>query len=271
MENKYFEELVQGLPIEFGSLFTYPIRVRDYEKFCKCASCLKIMQQAMPAELAGVSYLKMLYLISSKENPTLANLSQLLSMTLHVKEENIRLLITEDKIQIKIIKPLRIKGWLKKHGLKKIKEFKVIETISELKFMALRKQIALQNNIKLPREEANLEILESEKDLQEMNSIGLDIDFEAMLFSVTHADSLQMEQLMNMTLYELDGRVNAITRSINYQIYSVAENSGMVKFKNGNPYPSWCYDRMKDNLHGMIPMSQLNKQIGGVVEDRTAK
>lgn len=241
----------RGLP--FGKLLTYPITVRHYEEFRDAADVLLIMQRKLPVELQQMSYLRMLCALGSADNSTLPKLSTLLSLATHLDEEQIRIGADGNTLTL---------FFTDGYG-------SIIESVPEIRFAALRRRIAEQNNLKLPNEQANLEILQSEQDIREMNSLDLSVDFESLFFSVATAAGLSSAELMDMTIYEFDYRVKAIERNLNYQIYKQAEMSGMVTFKGGIPYPSWCFDKREDGLHGTIPLAQFTKQIGNAVEDRT--
>ena len=246
-------DILLGKGAPFGALFTYPIKVYDYERFAEAKSCLTIMQKALPVEYMQMPYLHMLALVSTEGNNLMAKLSTVLSLALHLDEEQIRLRTDDGKLSLVFVSSAN----------------EPIETVSALRFSALRRQIAEQNHVELPNEQANLEILQSERDMAEANSLGLVTDFQSLFFSVATICHLSTAEVMDMTIYEFEERYRAASRIMNYQIYKQAEMSGMVSFKGGSPFPSWCFDKKDDGLHGTIPLADFQKRVGNVIEDKT--
>lgn len=62
---------------------------------------------------------------------------------------------------------------------------------------------------------------------------------------------------------EFENRRKAIERDKKYTLFGQAEMSGMVSFKNGNPYPSWCYDSIDESM-GTMTTTALAKQNGNI-------
>jgi hypothetical protein len=237
----------------FGNLTVYPITMRHYEELHESILCLTLMQKKFGIELASMPYLRMLLYLSNEEVNLLAMLSKVLSLSLHIKEEQIRLKFDNGKASL-----LFLDG--------EAENANIIETVSELRFSKLRRIIAEQNSIKLPNEKANLEILESEEDLAAMNSLNLNVDFADLFFSVATYCGLSTEAMLDMTIFEFEKRVSAVSRISKYEMFGQGEMSGFVSFKNGNPYPSWCFDKTEDGLHGTIPLAQFEKRVSNVVE-----
>ena len=246
-------DILRGKGAPFGALFTYPVKVYDYEKFSEAKTCLTIMQKALPVEYIQMPYLHMLALVSTEGNNLMAKLSTVLSLALHLDEEQIRLRTNEGNLSLVFVNGAN----------------EPIETVSALRFSALRRQIAEQNHVELPNEHANMEILQSERDIAEANALGLITDFQSLFFSVATVCHLSAAEVMDMTIYEFEERYRAASRIMNYQIYKKAEMRGMVSFTGGSPFPSWCFDKKEDGLHGTIPLADFQKRVGNVIEDRT--
>lgn len=237
---------------QFGNLTVFPILVRDYEVFQENKLCLTIMQKKLGIEYLQMPYLHMLLVLSAQGLNMLEMLSRILSLCLHINEEQIIFDLTSNSGKVSLV-------------IVKDSEFpEIIETISEMRFNKLRSLIAEQNNIELPDELANIEILESEEYLQSLSSANLDVNFKSLYFSVATYCGFTTEQMDDMTIYEFDERISAISRITRHLMYGQGEMSGMVSFKGGNPYPSWCFDRKKDGLHGAIPLEQFEEKMSVV-------
>lgn len=238
----------------FGKLTAYPITLRDYEVFQENKVCLTLMQKRIGIEFAQMPYLHMITILTTEQFNLLGMLGKVLSLVFRIDEEQIRINIAKDTGKVTLL-------IISQGGNPEL-----IESISELRFNKLRALIAEQNNIKLPDERANLEILESEESIANMNSLNLEVNFKSLFFSVATYCGLSTEQMLDMTIYEFEERVSAISRISRYFIYNIGEMSGMVNFKNGNPCPSWCFDKKEDGLHGTIPLAQFQKQVGDVIK-----
>lgn len=250
-------DLIEGRGESFGNLTVYPITMRHYEEFNETKFCISLMQKRFPIELATMPYLRMIFHLSDENVNLLAMLSKLLSLSLHISEEQIRLQVDKGgKLSL-----------LFTDGAGENAE--IIETVSELRFNKLRKIIAEQNSIQLPNEKANIEILESEEEIAKMNSLDLNVSLEDLFFSVATYCGLSATAMLDMTILEFEKRVSAISRISKYEMFGQGEMSGFVSFKNGNPYPSWCFDRTEDGLHGTIPLAQFEKQVSNAVENIT--
>lgn len=246
-------DYIEGRGESFGKLTVYPITVRHYTEFQECKISIALMQKKFGVELASMPYLRMIFYLSNQETNILALLSKLLSLALHIQEEQIRLQFDDGKLTLLFLDGVN-------------EDANVIEAVSELRFAKLRRIIAEQNCIKLPNEQANLEILESEEEIARQNGANLNVDFTELFFSVATYCGLSAEAVLNMTIFEFEKRISAVSRITKYQMFGQGEMSGFVTFKNGNPYPSWCFDRPEDGLHGTIPLAQFEKQVGNAVE-----
>ena len=199
-------DIVRGKGAPFGKLTVYPIKVEHYEDFIENKLCLTLMQKKFGIEMASLPYLRMLLYLSNKQVNLLEMLSKILSLSLHMDEEQIRLQMQENG---KVALIFTDSG---------DENAEIIETISELRFSKLRRLIAELNDIKLPNEQANLEILESEEDIARMNAVDLNVDFKSLFFSVAVSSGLSTEELLNMTIFEFEERISAISRTLKYRM-----------------------------------------------------
>ena len=84
-----------------------------------------------------------------------------------------------------------------------------------------------------------------------------------MLSSVAYLSHVREKEIYQWTIREFENRKQAIDRDKRYTIYAQAEMSGFVKFKKGNPFPSWCFDK-KQNQIGAMSMQEVQKKFGNV-------
>ena len=67
---------------------------------------------------------------------------------------------------------------------------------------------------------------------------------------------------MEWNVRDFENRRRAIERELKYRLYAQAEMGGMVTFKHGNPYPSWCFDAA-DDTRGTMVFAERSKTLQG--------
>ena len=138
--------------------------------------------------------------------------------------------------------------------------------ISTLDFSTkIRNLIARQNGIELPDENENADLAKAQQEMGELkgSTIKLDQSIESLISSVAYNSKVSEREIDDWTVREFENRRKAIERDKKYTLYGQAEMSGMVSFKKGNPYPSWCYDSV-DETAGTMSMTDLQKQNGDI-------
>jgi hypothetical protein len=99
------------------------------------------------------------------------------------------------------------------------------------------KQFAYEKNM-------NNELLEDEKFIAQRLAGDLAFSLDDLLASVALNMHCRIRDMYGMSILEFEMARRAIDRGKKHLICGIAENSG-TKWKGGNPYPSWCYDRKK--------------------------
>ena len=128
----------------------------------------------------------------------------------------------------------------------------------------IRSLIAEINGIELPDESENPDILQTERAMEQESANRIKFDIDTLIASVANASHLRECEIAEWTVAEFERRRQAIDRKLNYQVYTQAEMSGMVKFNNGNPCPSWCYDRAETLTSALITVDEMQGKYKGV-------
>lgn len=129
----------------------------------------------------------------------------------------------------------------------------------------VRKIIAAQNGYEIPNENWNPELVRAAQQNAQSHNVGLDIRFDALLYSVAVNAHCRVKDIYDWTILEFHGMQDAIDRTLGYQIYTLAEKSGYVEFPKGNPYPTWKFDRKSDLPTGFKSISELDAGAKGLV------
>lgn len=238
-------------PVELNGLVYHPITVADYDKWQVCRSALTLRQGALPAKYACMTYLQCVWALDydarasgseSKFGPWNA-LAMILALSLRFSDN--------DKIQA-------IGNLPDRRNLVSIRIVKDEQEhdIEPMEFNVVRKLIAEQNGAELPNEADNPDLIDAAESIRNTTNVRLNHDLGDMLTSVASARNLRRKDLFDWPIKELDDEIRAIRRRVGHLISSIAEVQG-AKYENGNPYPTWMFDRANDEFEGLISMSQL--------------
>ena len=238
-------------PIELNGLVYYPITVADYQKWQALKPVLCLRQGTLPTAFACMTYLQCVWALDYSANngadgiksSLWAALSGILFLSLRLSEG--------DEIQA-------IGSSQNRQELSSIRIIKDGQPhdISPLEFMQVRKLVADQNGAELPDEADNPELIEAANDVTNTGDVKLDYNVADMLTSVASAKNMRRKDLYEWPIKELEDEARAIRRRYGYFLASIAESQG-AKFKGGNPYPTWMFDKAKDEFAGLISMDKL--------------
>lgn len=245
------EALLKYEPIELNGLVYYPLKVADYDKWQALKPVLCLRQGTLPAAYACMTYLQCVWALdySAKSNNG-DGLSGIWNSLLSILFLSLRL-SDEDEIQAigqsasqDTITSIRIVKDGQPHD------------ITPMEFIQVRRLIADLNGAELPDEADNPDLIEAANDAQIANATSLNYDQADMLTSVASAKGLRRRDILDWSIKELDDETRALRRKFGYFLASITESQG-AKFKNGNPYPTWMFDKAKDEFAGLISLSQL--------------
>lgn len=238
-------------PIEMDGLVYYPITVADYSKWQAVKPVLCLRQGTLPAVYACMTYLQCIWALdfnakvgaeASGGGPWSA-LVCILVLSLRLSDNDEIQAIGFDKTPNEI-SHIRIIKDGQQHD------------ITPMGFNRVRELIAEQNGAELPDEADNPDIIEAANDIKNANAVSLNYSVADMLTSVASARGLRRKDLYDWPIKELEDEMRALRRRYGYFLASIAESQG-AKFHGGNPYPTWMFDKAKDEFAGLISMEQL--------------
>lgn len=138
--------------------------------------------------------------------------------------------------------------------------------ITPQNFVQLREILAAQNEVELPDETLNAELVQAERDLAAKSSLNLVPDSEALIYSVSVKTQIPVEDIFQWTVRRFVLTERAIDRITGHLVAALSEAAG-AKYKNGNPWPSWKYDRDKHSS-ALVSLAELTQRLSGSVEAR---
>ena len=129
----------------------------------------------------------------------------------------------------------------------------------------VRRIIAAQNCYEIPDENWNPELVQAAQENATRNADGTKYDFEDLVESVALHSHCRSQDIYGWTIREFQKRRDAIDRSFGHLIYTIVEKSGNVTFKNGNPYPSWMFDRKPYMPTGFRTIADIDAGAKGLI------
>lgn len=260
----------RGEPIRECGLDLYPITMDHYEDFIRCKDALVMRLSSLPVRYVSYDYLSAIFALEmdapvkdgqSATGGLFYRLMQLLGLSLRIE-------MTEERLNKSIF-------YRVSNGDVSIDSMEFTQTdadgnpntarITPFQFSSvLRPLIAAQNQIELPDESENAELVEAYEKKREIlhKGVALKTDLDDLVSSVALHSGVSDAEIMNWNVRDFENRRRAIERDKRYMLYAQAEMSGMVTFKNGNPYPSWCFDAADDTL-GTMEYAELAKTLSG--------
>lgn len=233
----------RGEPIECNGLTFYPILMSQYEDFLECQHALLLRMTSLPVKYISMPLLAALWALDIDSIKESGKIIGLFERVIHFLYLSLRLGYDRSKI-IQTVK-------FDKADARKLLHIEVIQdgktvNITPRDFATFYRPImAEQNGLELPDESMTPELVKAEQDLQRLRSAPLDYNVDTMIASVAYLSHVDDRQIDDWTVYQFDRRRRAIDRDKYFMLYGQAEMSGMVKFKKGNPYRSWCFDPPK--------------------------
>ena len=251
----------RGQPIEALGLQFYPITMADYEEFLECKGVLALRMTSLAKqsfEYITMPFLSALWAVdydtarmTGKPVGMTGRVLTLLCLSLrlgHEKQEELLHSVYCDRSDPRNL-----------HHIEVTQDGKTVQ-IDPVDFTTtIRPLIAEQNGIELPDESFNPELVEEEQNIAQDKEGKLHFDIDTLIASVAHASGLRECDIDEWTVTEFERRRQAIERSLNYSIYTPLVQMGMVKFKDGNPYQSWCFDNEK----GLSPALKTTGELKG--------
>ena len=272
----------RGQPIRECGLDWFPITMDNYEEFVQCKEALVLRLSSLPVRYACMDYFSAVFaleydaLVNEKNEENSAGntigTSGIFVMLMHLIGLALRIEVTPAVLNESIY-------YRSENGRVTIEKVHFEQTdadgiarsadLTPADFsFTIRPLIAAQNRITLPDESENAELVDAYETKKELGArgISLNTDTDDLVSSVAYLSQVTDQEILEWTVRDFENRRRAIDRVMKHQLYTQAELGGMVSFKNGNPYPSWCFDSI-DNSLGTMAYSELEKTLAGAVSN----
>lgn len=240
-------DTILGKPEEWNGLTVYPILMKDYPLFLAAKESITAVQQGWPFPWSTVPYLEGLIGMG-----LLPRLCAMLKLALRLPEGDMLPIYPRMEAE-------KVTSLIVFQGERQAE-------ITPKNFGSLRELIARQNGIELPDETDNAELVAAKRYLSQQGAVPLKADVESLIYSVAVAAKTDPEDILNWTVRRFQATERALDRSIGHLVASLTLAAG-GKYKNGNPYPSWKFDR--EETTGFETLDAFRKRVDGVIETKS--
>lgn len=252
----------RGEPIECRGLIFYPILMAQYEEFLECQTALLLRMTSLPVQYMAMPLLAALWAMDIDSIKATGKIVGLFERVIHFLYLSLRLGYDRKDI-IRTVK-------FDTSDIRKLTHIEVTQggntvQITPREFSVyFRPLMAEQNGLTLPDESMTPELVKAEQDLQRLHALPVNYDVDTLIASVAYQSLVNEREIDDWTVYQFDRRRNAIDRDKHFMLFGQAEMSGMVKFKKGNPYRSWCFDPVQGITPALRTASDVTQNVKAV-------
>lgn len=256
----------RAFPITECGLTFYPIKMENYEIFFQCKEALTVRLGSLPVKYLTKNYVQALFALETDTLKSNGKGGGIFFKLLRFLYLSLRIEITTETFKDSIFYAQEGDEACLKYIIVKQDENVVKLTPEDISFKIIP-LIAEQNGVELPNQSENIDLVKANEQKKALNSQSnkLKIDLNDLIASVAYNSRVSEREIDEWTVREFENRKRAIERDKMFMIYGQAEAGGMVSFKNGNPYSSWCFDKIDDSLGG-ISMAEFGNKLSGVKE-----
>lgn len=277
-------------PITVQGITFYPITVEEYEDFGQCRAVLDFLPQRLPVALMGLPLLTALYRLNI--------VAAVLAMdggpekqqeTEQAEGNGATYGVLFQQAALVLCLALRLgQGESPEKRLERVRpefdpenllDFKALVFESDFGeeiritpslFQRLRPILAAQNGMELPPENANPELVDADRYLRTANAPKLDYSLADLISWTAWKCGKEEREIYGWPIAKFERRAAVIERDMNYQIYSLAEKTGLVKFKDGNPFPHPCFKKPQGSA-AMAPLAEAGKKAEAAVRSKLSE
>lgn len=261
--DKYQRQFRENDPVVYEDLTFYPLLVRDYHLYLMAKPAFELMQSSLlkPA-LARMPWCACLWELDKECKKQTGEYGLFLTEVMLVLSKALRLDAYENG-DIPLRPVYSQSGELTAIMLG---DPRVNPTLLDMRQMSeVRQIIAGQNGYDIPDESWNPELVQAAQENARRNNACIEYDFEALVYSVAVNASCRPKEIYDWTIREFHQTQEAIDRKLNYLIFNLAEKSGNVTFKQGNPYPSWRFNSKSELPTGFRSIADIDQSSQGLI------
>ena len=245
-------------PVPYKNIKIYPVKVKDYDTFYRCISCLTLEKKSIPdIKILKMSYLEYIYNlhIDNKEIDYLLLLDYLLKLC--IKDDTVGINYYFDDANKPVFeighKVLDADGnsISDTHGV----ELSENEIFNSEDFDEIRMLICNQNLVELADETIQKEIREKMEEARMMKareSGNKPASFEDTILCLVASTSINLNDAYELSLRKFIKLLQRVDAKLHYQIYMTGATSGMVEYKDKSVLRHWMSDLEKTDKNSDV-------------------
>lgn len=229
----YEDELREYLPIEFEGLRFHPLPVKRLALYQGAKAAMELMLSSLPIRFVKMTWFEALDALDKEASDEqmhtgyLGSILALLNEALKLNAfQNPRALMLARNQEGKLSSII-------------VQQGPTPTALNAQQMSTVREILAAQNGYEIPDENWNVDLVRAQQYLRDQKSQGLGGSLEDAVCALAAATGFRAKEIWNWPIREYLGMQSAVDRRLRFQIYTAAELSGQVKFKNGNPCPTW--------------------------------
>lgn len=251
--------------VQWNGLTLYPILVDNYEYFQIAKTGIMVSQQTLPGKYISMKYLEALYALDYDVKETEGLDGGFFARTLLFLSLSLRMEMKKNENGQDVL-PIGMK--VERDNPRKLISLQINQNgtnveVTPQAFNQLREIIAVQNGVEMPDECENPDLVKTEKQIAAKNSMNLIINQEDLIYSMAVKTGIDVQDIYKWTVRKFLLMERATDRTTGHLIAALTEASG-GKYKNGNPYPSWKYDRDMESS-ALVSMEGFIQRMSGSV------
>lgn len=259
-------------PIEMDGLTFYPILVNEMDEFDEARPAIELMQQSLPVRYAVMPLLQALYALDTDALRETGDATGLFAKAVLFLALSLRLgqgRTRNERMNLFELKPAQ-NDPANLLALRFLYHGEEIHEITPAQFSRYRSILAAQNGLTIPDETANKDLIEARNDMSAKNAPPLEIDFDTQLSAFASVEHIDEAEVMEWPIRKFMMHFKAVERRMHFMICGIGEMSG-TSWKQGNPFPSWCFDRKQGNPELIAAANFMNGKGLEAIKQQTSQ
>lgn len=262
--DKYQLQIQENAPVVYEGLEFYPLLVREYPIYLRAKQSFELMLGSLrDPKLARLPWCACLWALDKKCEQQEGKIGDYLVNVLRVLAAALRLDANLETGTIPLRPVFSQSGDLTAIMLGNLQTNYTLLNMQQMN--DVRQILAAQNDFDIPDENWNPELVQAAQENARRHNVQLETDFESLVYSVALNAHCRASDVYGWTIREFHKTEDAIDRNFGYLIFNMAEMSGNVTFKNGNPYPTWKFSRKNDMPTGFRTIADIDASAKGLI------
>lgn len=263
---EYSTELRENKPIRYGDLVFHPLLVKHFALYQNARQAMEIMQASLPVRFARLSWIKCLWEMDMEAQKEFGQAPGYFQSVMFILDAALHTNAVSNPTALQIAQDSG--GAFAALVIQQDRGSPVV--LDECKMNDVRKILAAQNGYEIPNECWNPDLVRAQQYLrQQRESTTQGADLSEAVYALASVSGTRAGEIWNWPIAEFLGMQSAADRRLRFLICAMAELSGNVKFKGGNPYPTWISRKKGELPTGFQDLKTLEDGAKGLLSKPT--